>query len=65
MNHDAPHRRTAFGRAVNGLEETIIAVLLGLMTVITFVNVPIRYLFDGITLPRVEFLWAVEMTEWE
>jgi C4-dicarboxylate transporter DctQ subunit len=62
MDDRAPHMRTPLGRAVNGLEETAIAVLLGLMTVITFVNVPIRYLFDGITLPRVEFLWAVEIT---
>ena len=62
MDHRGRFLRTPLGRAVNGLEETAIAVLLGLMTVITFVNVPIRYLFDGITLPRVEFLWAVEMT---
>ncbi|WP_118134347.1 TRAP transporter small permease [Oceanicella sp. SM1341] len=50
------------GRFVNGFEETAIAVILGLMTLITFINVPIRYLFNGVILPRVEFLWAVEMT---
>ncbi|HEU0221480.1 MAG TPA: TRAP transporter small permease [Paracoccaceae bacterium] len=49
-------------RAVHGFEETAIAVLIGLMTIITFINVPVRYLFDGIILPRLEFLWAVEMT---
>lgn len=58
--HQAP--RGPLARATDQLEETAIAVLLGLMTVITFVNVPIRYLFDGVLLPRVEFLWAVEMT---
>lgn len=63
MDHGAPfYRRTALGRAVNGFEETVIAVILGLMTIITFVNVPIRYLFDGVTLTRIEFLWAVEAT---
>lgn len=62
MDHSAPFRRTRLGRAVNAIEETAIAVLLGAMTVITFINVPIRYLFDGVTLPRVEFLWAVEAT---
>lgn len=56
------HPDGALARAIHGVEETMIAVLLGLMTVITFLNVPIRYLFDGILLPRVEFLWAVEMT---
>lgn len=45
-----------------GFEETLIAVLLGLMTLMTFINVPIRYLFDGVKLPKVEFLWAVEAT---
>ncbi|RMH48471.1 MAG: TRAP transporter small permease subunit [Alphaproteobacteria bacterium] len=63
--------RTALGRAVNAIEETAIAVLIGLMTIITFINVPVRYLFDGvplaapfdfIVLPKLEFLWAVEMT---
>jgi C4-dicarboxylate transporter, DctQ subunit len=63
--------RGALGRAVNGFEETAIAVLLGLMTLITFINVPVRYLFNGvplgapfgfITFPKLEFLWAVEMT---
>ncbi len=62
MDHRAPWMRTRLGRAVNGFEETAIAVLLGLMTVVTFVNVPIRYLFDGVKLPRIEFLWAVEIT---
>ena len=45
-----------------GFEERLMALLLGLMTLVTFINVPIRYLFDGVTLPKVEFLWAVEAT---
>lgn len=54
--------RGPVGRVVNGIEENGIALILGLMTVITFINVPIRYLFNGVILPRVEFLWAVEIT---
>lgn len=39
--------QTAFGRAVNTFEETAIAVILGLMTLITFVNVIFRYVFNS------------------
>ncbi|MFT5742203.1 MAG: C4-dicarboxylate transporter DctQ subunit [Paracoccaceae bacterium] len=35
--------RGPFGRFINSLEETFIAILLGLMTLITFVNVVLRY----------------------
>lgn len=45
-----------FGRAVESLEETAIAVLLGLMTVITFANVVARYVFNS------NILWALEVT---
>lgn len=38
------------------IEETVIAVLLGLMTVITFANVVARYLFNS------NILWALELT---
>jgi C4-dicarboxylate transporter DctQ subunit len=48
--------KTALGRAVNGIEETAIAVLLGLMTVITFFNVVARYVFNA------NILWALEAT---
>jgi len=48
--------RTPFGRAVDQLEETLIAVLLGLMTVITFANVIARYIFND------NVLWALEVT---
>ncbi len=46
----------AFGRAIDKLEETVIAVLLGLMTLITFANVVARYLFND------NILWALEVT---
>ena len=38
--------QSAFGRFVNEIEETAIAVILGLMTLITFVNVVLRYGFN-------------------
>lgn len=53
-----------FGRFVNGLEENLIAIILGLMTVLTFVNVILRYLFDssiiwGLETVLVLFSWLV------
>ena len=45
-----------FGRFVDRLEETLIAVFLGLMTVITFANVVARYVFND------NILWALEAT---
>ena len=51
------HKRaeTGLGRFVSELEETAIAVLLGLMTIITFINVVLRYGFNtGI-------IWGLEM----
>lgn len=50
MSHAAPAQR--FDR----LEETIIALLLGLMTVITFANVVARFAFNS------NILWALELT---
>ncbi|MDF1801690.1 TRAP transporter small permease [Thalassovita sp.] len=52
---------TALGRWVNEIEETAIAVILGLMTLITFVNVVLRYGFNtGLIwgLESVTFLFA-------
>lgn len=47
---------TPLGRFVSELEETAIAILLGLMTIITFINVVLRYGFNtGI-------IWGLEMT---
>jgi len=44
------------GRAVNQIEETLIAALLGLMTIITFANVVARQVFED------NILWALEAT---
>ncbi|WP_212526058.1 TRAP transporter small permease [Actibacterium sp. MT2.3-13A] len=59
---DQAHSR--LGRMVNGIEETAIAVLLGLMTLVTFVNVVLRYGFNssliwGLELTLVLFAWLV------
>ena len=48
--------KTALGRVVHEIEETLIAILLGLMAVITFANVLARYVFSD------NILWALEMT---
>jgi C4-dicarboxylate transporter DctQ subunit len=55
------HAKSALGRVVNEIEETAIAVLLGLMTLITFINVVLRYGFNtGLIwgLEAVTFLFA-------
>ncbi|MCK0138219.1 TRAP transporter small permease [Aliiroseovarius sp. F47248L] len=40
----------------NGFEETVIAIILGLMTMITFVNVVLRYVFNS------SLIWGLEVT---
>ena len=40
-----PLGKTALGRVVNNIEETLIALILGLMTLIQFANVVVRYWF--------------------
>ena len=47
---------SGFGRLVDAIEETSIAICLGLMTAITFANVVARYVFDS------NILWALELT---
>ncbi|MBY8977705.1 TRAP transporter small permease [Rhodobacteraceae bacterium NNCM2] len=42
--------------AVDQIEETVIAVILGLMTIVTFANVIARYVFNS------NILWALELT---
>ncbi|MDX1780376.1 MAG: TRAP transporter small permease [Thalassovita sp.] len=55
MSHQhAP--KSALGRVVNEFEETAIAVILGLMTLITFINVVLRYGFNT------GLIWGLEMT---
>ena len=48
--------QSAFGRAVDRVEETVITVLLGFMTLLTFANVVARYVFNT------NILWALEVT---
>jgi len=48
--------KTKLGRVINEIEETLIAVILGLMTVVTFANVVARYVFNS------NILWALETT---
>ena len=48
--------KTRLARWVNEFEETMVASLLGLMTVITFANVIARYVFNT------NILWALEAT---
>ncbi len=47
---------TKFGQVVNEIEETAIAVILGLMTIITFINVVLRYGFNT------GLIWGLEAT---
>lgn len=53
MNHQAT---TRLGQFIDNIEETFIAVCMGLMTLLTFANVIARYLFNS------NILWALEMT---
>ena len=48
--------RTGPAGFINSLEETLIALLLGLMTIITFANVVARFVFNS------NILWALELT---
>lgn len=48
--------KTAFSRFVHEFEETLIAVILGLMTTITFINVILRKLTGG------GLIWGLEAT---
>lgn len=55
---------SGLGRVVHEFEETAIAVILGLMTILTFVNVILRYIFNssliwGLELTLVLFAWLV------
>ena len=53
---DHSQSNSVFGRIVNEIEETAIAVILGLMLLITFVNVLLRYGFNT------GLIWGLEMT---
>ncbi len=47
---------TGIGKITDQIEETFIAIILGLMTLITFANVVARYVFND------NILWALETT---
>lgn len=56
--------KTPFARFMDGLEENLIALILGLMTVITFANVVLRYVFNnsliwGLEVVLILFAWLV------
>lgn len=56
--------KTTFGHLVHDFEETAIAVMLGLMTILTFVNVILRYVFNsmliwGLEVVLILFAWLV------
>ncbi len=53
MNHEPT---TRLGQFMDTIEETSIALCLGLMTLITFANVIARYVFNS------NILWALELT---
>ncbi|SLN11493.1 TRAP transporter small permease [Pseudooctadecabacter jejudonensis] len=44
------------GAVVHSLEETVIALLMGLMTLVTFINVVLRYGFNS------QLIWGLELT---
>ena len=44
------------GRFIHSLEESVIALILGIMTLITFVNVVLRYVFNS------ALIWGLEVT---
>lgn len=48
--------KSTLGRIVNSLEESVIALLLGLMAIITFINVVLRYVFNS------ALIWGLEVT---
>ena len=51
-----PSEQSAFARIMSEIEETAIAVLLGLMTIVTFINVVLRYGFNT------GLIWGLEIT---
>ena len=47
---------TSLGRFINTFEENVLALLLGLMTLVTFINVVLRYGFNS------SLIWGLEVT---
>ncbi len=65
MSAHAKYRpKSALGHLVHQFEETSLAVILGLMTLVTFVNVVLRYVFNssliwGLEVVLILFAWLV------
>jgi len=64
MSHHDDSQGTALGRFFDSVEENIIAAILGVMTLITFVNVVMRYVFNesliwGLEVVLILFAWLV------
>ncbi|MBU2935274.1 MULTISPECIES: TRAP transporter small permease [Pacificibacter] len=65
MSHQTGDKpQSAIGRFIDALEENIIAGILGAMTLITFVNVVLRYVFNqsliwGLEVVLILFAWLV------
>lgn len=55
--HMNNNKGTAFGRYTDELEETLIAIILAAMTILTFSNVVARYILNS------NILWALEVTK--
>ena len=57
MSGQTPYQpKGAIGRFIHSLEETLIAFILGAMTLITFINVVLRYVFND------ALIWGLEVT---
>jgi C4-dicarboxylate transporter DctQ subunit len=64
MSHHKPTSQSKLSHAIDTLEETMIAFLLGMMTLVTFANVVLRYLFNdaliwGLEVVLILFAWLV------
>ncbi|MDJ0629138.1 MAG: TRAP transporter small permease [Rhodobacter sp.] len=56
MSHSKYQPKKVLGRFINEIEETAIALILGLMTIVTFINVVLRYGFNS------SLIWGLEVT---
>lgn len=54
--HSGYRPKSALGRVIHTLEESLIALVLGLMAIITFINVVLRYVFND------ALIWGLEVT---
>lgn len=56
MNSSRFKAKTPFGRFVNSVEELALALMMGLMVLVTFINVVLRYGFNT------SLIWGLEVT---